>query len=147
MRYRTRSLMSVRLAMLAGLICVQQTLAAPVSFQQAVKDYSAGQYALALSEFEPYKASNPNNALVRYYIALCHQGMNHFSQAKTEFEWVAAHGDPKLAAMAKAGFEQLSRINSGSSRGTAIASAPTAVGGSTKPAAKVKKIIEFYADW
>ena len=118
------------------------TLAAPVSFQQAVSDYNTGKYAQALSEFKSYAASYPSNALVHYYLALCHQGLGHLGDARSEYDWVSKCGDRRLAPMAETGLAALSKT------GTRVAyqgSSPAPQSSSSQ--GKVKKIIEFYADW
>jgi hypothetical protein len=123
--------------------------AGPASFNQAVSDYNAGKYAQALGEMEAYGAAYPTNALVRYYIALCQQGIGHFDKAKSEFQWVSQNGDARLRSMAQAGMQQLSRahtqiasssINTASTMGRASQS--TSHGGD-----KIKKVLEFYTDW
>jgi len=131
-----------------------QALAAP-SFQEAVADYNAGQYAKALGKLEAVKASYPTNALVHYYMALCQQAVGHLAQAKVEYQWVIASRDPRLAPMATTGLSQLSGVrttgggSSSSSGGGSSGSAPMASssGGSGQSQAKVAKIIEFWATW
>ncbi len=136
----------------AAIVSTQTTIAAPVSFQQAVADYTSGKYSQASSELETYKQAYPNNALVHYYLALCKQAMGQLEGAKAEYLWVTQYGDVRLKGMAQAGFDQLSKVRSSSSSRSSTtassappptASSPTAVVAS----AKVKKIIEFYADW
>lgn len=126
----------------------QQATAAPPSWNQAVADYNAGRYAQALFEFNQYKATYPTYPLVHYYLALCHQAMNHIGEARAEFDWVAQHGDARLGGMARAGAQQLSHLSttSGGSSAPSTTTAPEAAA-QTKVAARVKKIIEFYADW
>jgi len=124
------------------------TFAAPVSFQQAVADYTAGKYAQASTELETYKQAYPNNAMVHYYLALCKQAMGQLEGAKKEYLWVTQNGDARLKGMAQSGFDQLSKVRSSSS---SVATAPTTSSAPTSApvvaSAKVKKIIEFYADW
>lgn len=126
---------------------------APASFQQAQADYNAGRYAQALAEFQPYAAKYPGNPLVRYYVGLCHLALNHKPEARQEFQFVSTCSDSKLAAQARSGLAQLDKL------GGAIASAATPAatpqsapaGGSQQaapqPKGKLKKVIEFYADW
>lgn len=129
----------------SALLSGQLGLAEGVSFQQAVNDYTAGKYSQALSQLKVYESSYPDNALVHYYVALCHQSLGHIEQAKKEFQWVADRGDARLRVMAQTGLQQLSRAH------TQIAYAPTTSStparSSTAPIAKIKKVIEFYADW
>ena len=124
-------------------------LCAP-SFKAAVENYKAGKYASALEDFKYFKASSPNNVLTRYYLALCHQAMNHTSDARAEYEWVSRYGDPTLKSHAATGLAQLSSMRSVST----ATRVPTSGGNSVTPmppsarvGSKVKKILEFYADW
>jgi tetratricopeptide (TPR) repeat protein len=123
--------------------------AAPASFNQAVGDYNAGKYSAALTEFEAYGAAYPTNALVRYYIALCQQGIGHFDKAKSEFQWVSQNGDARLRSMAQAGMQQLSRAHT--QIASASINAASNIGGATQSTShggdKVKKVLEFYTDW
>ena len=142
-----KSMASLGWAVLVATACNQPLSAGPASFNQAVSDYNAGKYAQSLTELEAYAAAYPNNSLVHYYIALCHQGTGRLEKAKTEFEWVAKNGDAKLRSMAQAGLQQLSRVHT---QATTIASAsqPT----SSRPTIhfngpKVTKVLEFYTDW
>ncbi len=136
-----------------GTTCLinQSTAAGPVSFQQAVADYTAGKYSQADSELEGYKRAYPTNAMVHYYLALCKQALGHLESAKAEYLWVTQYGDARLKGMAQAGFDQLSKARTSTS--SSVAAAPTtapAAAPSAAPqiaSAKVKKIIEFYADW
>jgi hypothetical protein len=127
------------------------TPAAPASFQQAVADYNGGKYSLALSELDSYKAVYPTNALVHYYSALCHQALNHLDLAKTDYQYVAEHGDARLQSMSRSAISQLSHVHaqtsfSGASAPMASSSAPRMVANSLAQG-KVKRILEFSADW
>ncbi len=131
------------------LVSIQTTAAAPVSFQQAVADYAAGKYGQAETELEEYKRAYPTNAMVHYYLALCKQATGHLESAKSEYLWVTQNGDPRLRGMAQSGFDQLSKVRSSSSTSSNAAppAASTAASAPQIATAKVKKIIEFYADW
>lgn len=121
-------------------------LCAP-SFKQAVADYNAGHYAQALSAFTAIKAASPNNALTRYYLALCNQAMNRKSEAKAEYQWVSTYGDPTLKSHAAKGLAQLGATSASSGMPTQVSSG----GGPVKAAAavptKVKKVLKFWAVW
>lgn len=106
---KTLLVLSGCLAFLAVLPDVQS---APASFQKATADYNAGHVSTALSEFESYKAAYPSNALVRYYIGLCHQQLGHASEAQAEFEWLTKYGDARLQGLAGAALRQLSVLPS-----------------------------------
>jgi hypothetical protein len=87
--------------------------------------------------------------MVHYYLALCKQAMGHLESAKAEYLWVTQNGDARLRGMAQAGVDQLSKVRS-STPSSFAGTAPTAPTASSAPqiaTAKVKKIIEFYADW
>lgn len=87
--------------------------------------------------------------MVHYYLALCKQAMGHLEGAKTEYLWVTQNGDARLKGMAQAGFDQLSKVRPSGSGGGAMTASTPAASTSTQlvASAKVKKIIEFYADW
>ncbi len=142
------SIVATAVAFLAVINFPLPLAAAPASFNQAVADYNAGKYGIALTELQAYASAYPNNALVRYYIALCQQGMGHFDKAKSEFQWVSQNGDARLSSMASAGMQQLSNAHT-QIASSSISSATTAghsqAGG--QAADKVKKVLEFYTDW
>ena len=135
-------------------VCLQQTagLAAP-NFQQAVADYNSGKYRQALPTFQAFASAYPQNALVHYYLGMCQLSLNHRGEARAEFQWVAQHGDANLASQSQRALQSLGAVGSNSNDGAALAYAPPspsgpAAGSSSKPAGqKVKKILEFYADW
>jgi tetratricopeptide (TPR) repeat protein len=128
--------------------CGQPGHCAP-TFKEAVSDYNAGKYALALQQFNAWKAKSPNNALTRYYLALCHQALNHKTEARAEYQWVSSYGDPTLKSHAAKGLAQLGVMSAGS--GSSSAPAVTNPGQNAPPVAsgpsRVKRILEFYADW
>lgn len=144
---------SLLLVAVVATLLNQCSEAAPVSFQQAVADYTAGKYSQANAEFETYKQAYPTNAMVHYYLALCKQALGHIEGAKAEYLWVTQNGDARLRGMAQSGFDQLSKAKySGTSSSSVATATPshTATSASSTPivtTAKVKKIIEFYADW
>lgn len=149
---------AVTIATLASIatLTLMPVYGAPASFQEAQADYNAGRYAQALSKFEPYAANYPGNALVRYYLGLCHLALNHNSQARQEFQFVASCNDAKLASQARTGLAQLNKLGgvAAASAGPAVAApaggaSGAAANGTPSPAVKgkLKKVIEFYADW
>jgi tetratricopeptide (TPR) repeat protein len=96
------------LALLA--ICslsVVPSFAGPPSFKQATSDYQAGKYQVALIEFEKFRESYPTNLQVRYYEALCYQGLNQLDKAREEFQFVIDNDEGRLKASAQAGLKQL----------------------------------------
>lgn len=120
------------------------------TFKQAVELYNAGKYAQALQEFNTWKAKSPNNALTRYYLALCHQAMNHKTEARAEYQWVSSYGDPTLKGHAAKGLAQLGAMStsySGASSAPVVASGGQTAAPAAPAPSKVKKILEFYADW
>ncbi len=126
-------------------------LAAP-SFPQAKADYESGKYSQALATFQALSASYPTNALVHYYMALCHQNLGHMGQAKAEYQIVVSSGQPQLVPMAAKGLATLAGARSSSSTGSsssASSSAPSheSSTGSKVAMGKVKKVLEFWAEW
>jgi thiol-disulfide isomerase/thioredoxin len=143
-----RRIMIIAIMALFLSLWLRPIFAAPASYNQAVKDYNAGKYAVALAEFESCKTAFPTNALVRYYTALCEQNLGRLDQAKSEFQWVAGNGDARLRSMAQAGLNQLSRAHAtGSHSITGGFSSGTASAPSGSSQAKVRRVLDFYADW
>jgi thioredoxin 1 len=153
-----KKLLFVLMSMLA--ITTTCVVAASPNYNEAVKDYNEGHYARALSQFESLKASYPNNALVRYYSGLCYQATGKYSTAKSEFEYVATCKDARLSAMAKSGIDQLSKAHPSSLQGShspvlfglsatnaGRAGSGSSSGSSGSGPGKVKKVLDFYADW
>ncbi len=138
-------------ALASLLIAAAPAMSAPANlYAQAVADYNAGKYGQAATEFETIKAQYPNNALTHYYLALCRQALGHFDKARQEYEWVSQYGDASLKGLAAQGLSRMSGVKtsaSGASSSSSAASA-TQVASNRPPAgAKVRKILEFYADW
>ena len=122
-------------------------MAAPASsFPQAQLQYKNGNYAQALASFQALSAAYPTNALVHYYMALCHQNLGHMGQAKAEYQTVINSRQPSLAPMAAAGLATISKASSGSSVSAPIRPS-SSDSGIKAPAAKVKKVLEFWAEW
>mgnify|MGYP003384433100 FL=1 len=121
-------------------------LAAPMTFEGAVADYKAGKYQSALSMFKTINASRPNNAYVRYYMGLCQHRLGHIDQAKQEYQAVISIGDTKLRPLAQQALSQLSGAHS-SSGGYSSPAGSASTPSQTTSSRKVKKVIEFYADW
>lgn len=148
MKKRTRDKRIRRLAasalILASIFCgVYQPEARANGFQQAVLEYNQGHYTSALSEFQTFKRAYPNNALVRYYLALCHQALNHIDEAKAEYEWVGANAPADLAGKAKMGLSRLSGVRTS----VAFSGSSGAAASSGASQEKVRRILEFYADY
>lgn len=139
----------VAVALASLLVAVLPAISAPNLYAQAVADYNAGKYGQAASEFESVKAQYPNNALTHYYLALCRQALGHFEKARQEYEWVSQNGDANLKSLAAQGLTRMSGVKTSVSSGssTRTASASPAAGSRPPAGAKVRKILEFYADW
>lgn len=124
-------------------------------FQQAVAHYKAGQYVQALFEFGAVVNANPADWTTHYYLALCHQALNHRSEARAEYQIVAQNGNAALKSYAAKGLAvlQAGKASSGGSAQSGIPS-PMVNAPSSSPSAaattgqgKVKKILKWYADW
>ena len=128
------------------LLQLNPAMAAPPSFSQAESDYKSGKYAQALASFQGLSAAYPSNVLVHYYLALCHQNLGHMGQAKAEYQLVISSRQPQLAPMAAKGLATLAgaRSGSGSSSSGSQSSSDTGV---KVAAGKVKKVLEFWAEW
>ena len=134
-------------------VSANPVLAQSVSFAQATQDYANGKYAQALAELETYRVAYPTNVQVHYYEALCYQALGRLDRARGEYDFVAKNDGGRLKIMAQQALAQLSRAHSAgsSSGGSSVATTSTpklasaSVGGSGE--FKVRKVIEFYADW
>lgn len=126
--------------------------AAPAGFDDGVKAYNARQYANALARFQQAARVAPTDPLTHYYMGLSYQGLNQFSLAKQQYEYVyATSKNNGLRASCSAALASLSRYQSqkitGSGYAIASASAGRAGGGGGVRASGRLKVIEFYADW
>lgn len=118
------------------------------SFPQAQADYNSGKFSQALESFKVLSAAYPSNVLVHYYLALCHQNLGHMGQAKAEYQIVVNSRQPQLAPMAAKGLATISSARSGSSSSTSSPSiSPETNTGVRVATAKVKKVLEFWAEW
>ncbi len=137
--------------------------ALPSQFDQAVQEYKAKHFAIALGKFKELSAKSPADGNARYYMALCYQGMNQMSLAKQQYEWVANNGRDPLRSYAQSGLIQLSKFpssysSSASSLSTLASSGPslTAAARASSPtrgaavAPKISgklKVLEFSTSW
>lgn len=137
-----------------AILSAPPVFAQAVSFAQATQDYAHGKYAQALSEFETYRTAYPSNIQVHYYEALCYQALGRLGKAREEYDYVAKNDTGRLKGLAQQALSQLAKAggSSGSSSGSSssslnstpqLASATT----SARSGDKVRKVIEFYADW
>lgn len=126
-------------------LIISPALAAP-SYAEAESDYKNGKYAQALASFQSLSAAYPSNVLVHYYLALCHQNLGHMGQAKAEYQLVVNSRQPQLAPLAAKGLATLAGARSGS--GSPSSYSPSSSDTGVKVAtAKVKKVLEFWAEW
>jgi tetratricopeptide (TPR) repeat protein len=135
-----------------AILCTPPVFAQVVSFAQATQDYTNGKYAQALSEFETYRAAYPTNVQVHYYEALCYQALGRLDKARGEYDYVVKNDGGRLKLMAQQALAQLSRSHAaGGSSGSssAYSSSPQLASASSTGSGeyKVRKVIEFYADW
>ncbi len=132
-------------SIIIGAAFVPRALAEPLTFQSAVAEYKAGKYSSALVMFKAFAKASPNNVLVHYYLAMCHHNMGHVDQARQEYNFVVAKGEPSYKALAEKGLTRLtgSPAAAGASNASQDQNAPSQVA----PARRAKKVIDFYADW
>ena len=131
-------------------IASTEAIAAPAGFDDAVRAYSSRQYAAALSRFQQVARTAPSDALTHYYMGLCYQGLNQFSMAKQQYEWVyAVSKDSGLRTSCSQALSQLGRYQSQKITGYAGSSFGSPAGGrsSAVRASGRLKVIEFYTDW
>ncbi len=83
--------------LLCSVFCAQAQCATTDHFKEAVSTYLADDYEKALSKFQTLKKSDPENARVHYYLALCQLRLGQREKAVEEYEWVIQHtNDPAL---------------------------------------------------
>lgn len=141
----------------AALWCYSISLSMAVAspgFDEAVKLFNARQYSPALAKFTELARANPNDGLCHYYMGLCYQSTNQMTQAKSQYEWVAAATkDAGLKAKCQQALSQLQRYQSQRITGSSViasssSSGPGAQAGrSTTKVSGRLKVIEFYTDW
>ena len=131
------------------LLAVMPAMSANNLYAQAVADYNAGKYGQAATAFETIKAQYPSNALTHYYLALCRQGLGHYDKARQEYELASQYGDANLKGLAAQGLSRMSGARGSSSDTSSVRTASASPSAGARPPAgsKVKKILEFYADW
>ncbi len=97
-------------------LCLMQTasfagnLTAP-KMDEAVKSYKDRQYAQSLAQFRQLHNSGTCNELIHYYMALCYQGMNQISSARTEYATVMKGRSTALRQNAQYALSQIDRWN------------------------------------
>ncbi len=143
----------IHLNKLAAALCLSMVVsgtfligshAAPMTFQSAVAEYKAGKYQSALAMFKAFAKASPNNVTVHYYTALCHHALNHVEQARQEYNFVIANGEPSYKALAEKAMSRLGIAQT--SNATAASQNPNSPSQAV-PARRAKKVIDFYADW
>lgn len=127
--------------------CDCAATAAPQQFEQAVKAYSSGQYASALSQFQQLARTAPNNTQVHYYMGLCYQCLNQVALAKQEYQWVAGR-DAQLRQYCLDALSRLDKYQTG--RQTSYQSSTTAPGATQTGGQSISgrlRIYDFYTEW
>jgi tetratricopeptide (TPR) repeat protein len=66
--------------------------APPAAFRDGVQAYNTRNYRLALTKFQQAAQVAPTDAASHYYMGLCYQGMNQYTLAQQQFQWVAVYG-------------------------------------------------------
>jgi hypothetical protein len=128
-------------------VAIAPSFAGTPSFKQATSDYQAGKYQVALIEFERFREVYPTNLQVRYYEALCYQGLNQLEKAKENFQFVIDNDGGVLKSRAQAGLNQLEHAGlsgSGSTPGSSPIAAGTIGGfGRAPEAGRIRCVYEF----
>lgn len=79
-------------------------------FNEAVSLYNSRRLPQALEKLTALARTNPNDAGVHYYMALCYQGTSQIAAAKTEYLWVYSKGnDARLKYNAWQALQQIDR--------------------------------------
>jgi clan AA aspartic protease (TIGR02281 family) len=76
--------------------------AAQVAYKEGVKLYRDGEFKHALEKLSNAYQKQPENANVRYYMAICYDKLVRYGDAVTHYGYVARHGtDPQVVDYAK----------------------------------------------
>jgi clan AA aspartic protease (TIGR02281 family) len=76
--------------------------AAQVAYKEGVKLYREGAFQPALEKLSHAYQKQPDNANVRYYMAICYDKLVRYGDAVTHYGYVANHGtDPQVVDYAK----------------------------------------------
>lgn len=87
--------------------------AGDATFNTAVKMYTDGKYAQALTQFQVVAQKYPSDPLTRYYMGLCYQHTNQVAQATQMYTWVEQNArSPQLKSQARAGLDSMNRYSS-----------------------------------
>jgi thiol-disulfide isomerase/thioredoxin len=159
-RHLLNSAVVLATSLLAALLITPQCFASN-TLQDAIADYNKAQYYPALKKLAVVQATQPSNAMAHYYSGLCKQAVGQIAEARQEYQWVYAHDNGRLKALAQAGWSRLGSYGArAGSSGSTVASAGTnstlamttsssASGspsaGAAASASRLKKVIEFYS--
>lgn len=69
----------------------------PTGFDQAVKTFKEGKYAIATKQFEGFIKSGAKNEEIHDYLAQCYYKSKMYSKAIKEFDWVANNGKHSIS--------------------------------------------------
>jgi hypothetical protein len=77
------------LSVVAAVSCALPVLAADnPALTQAVQDYNGRKYRDALTKLDGLSRTGQAGDKAHYYMALCYQGINQMSTARSEYTWV-----------------------------------------------------------
>lgn len=68
----------------------------PPEYDQAISDYKAKKYSAALVQLKKLHETGKCNDMAHYFMALCYQGLNQISCAKSEYLSVSKSKNPSL---------------------------------------------------
>ncbi len=119
-------------------------IAAPAGFVEGVQAYNGRNYRLAVSNFQKAAQASPRDCSVHYYLGLSYQGMNQYTLAKQEYQWVASAGDvPALRSRAASALANLSRYSTTRTGSTTASSGGRTIGRTSGRF----QVLDFYTDW
>lgn len=125
-------------------------IAAPAGFAEGIQAYNGRNYRLALANFQRAAQTAPKDCAVHYYLGLSYQGMNQYTLAKQEYQWVASSGDiPALRSRAAAALSNLSRYSpshQGSPMPSRANGAGRAIASNYRSSGRFQ-VLDFYTDW
>lgn len=96
---------------LLGTSLVAEAAGNPV-WEEAIRQYNAGNYAAALAGFHKISEKNPTDPSTHYMLGQCYKGLNKTQQAIVEFTWVSKSSDAHMQAIALGALKKMGQNTS-----------------------------------
>lgn len=82
------------------------------AWEEATRQYNAGNYTAALAEFRKISEENPTDPSTHYMLGQCYKGLNKTQQAIVEYTWVSKSSDARMRAIAQSALKQMGQNSS-----------------------------------